>query len=212
MKIFKTTPPICVLLVLMFLGISCSDSDDSASAVGNSNKQAHVYPVGVGLERKSDTKIFLSELPYESYDTFDPVTSVEVPDDLAIGESVALDVKDYIGKTLYFVALRKFLFSDGYYNITSTTSTPLTEHNATIQEVDSIYQISLVLSEPSSTDYWDKSRLTLTVKRNSEVVPNMEVYWFGTTQLWTDELKQSIQSRYMLDGSVAYPSMTQTNA
>lgn len=34
----------------------------------------HVYPIGVGLERKSDTKIFLSELPYESYESFEPLT------------------------------------------------------------------------------------------------------------------------------------------
>ena len=212
MKIIKTTPVLILLLTLTFLGASCSNSDDSETIKGTSTQQAQVYPIGVGLQRKSDTKIFISELPYESYDNFDPLTSVEVSEDLTIVDPVTIDVKEYTGKTVYFVALRKYLFSDNYYNITSTTSAPLTDHNATIEAVDSVYKVSLVLSEPTSTDYWDKSRLTLTVQRNGAVVPSKEVYWFGTTLLWSDEMKQSIETRYMADGSVAYPSMTQTNA
>lgn len=172
----------------------------------------HVYPIGVGLERKSDTKIFLSELPYESYESFEPLTSVEVPEDITVVDPVAIDVGEYTGKTFYFVALRKYLFSDDYYSVASTASGPLSDHNATIQQADSTYKISMVLSEPSGTDYWDTSKLTLKVEREGAVVPDMEVYWFGESSLWSQEHKENIETRYMVDGSVAYPSMTQTNA
>jgi len=208
MKIIKAIP-LCMLLLFI---AACSSSDDSQPIAETSDIKANVYPIGVGLERKSETKIFLSELPYESYQSFQPLTSVEVPEDITVVDPVTIDVAEYKGKTLYFVALRKYLFSDDYYSVTSTTSGPLSDYSATIQEVDSVYEVSLVLSEPSSTDYWDTSKLTLTVERGGAVVPNMEVYWFGESSLWTQELKENIETRYMVDGSVAYSSMTQTNA
>lgn len=210
MKTFKSYSMFLMLITLCITFVSCSENDDSNGIAGNSTKEINVYPIGLGLQRTSDIKIFLSELPFESYHTFNPIRSVEVPEEFSVDGYVTVEAE--IGKTVYVVALRKYLFSEGYYNITSTASAPLTDHNVTVEDVDAIYELPLVLTEPSTTDYLDKARLTLTVENNSGVVPDMEVYWFGTSELWSDEMKRNIEERYMVDGSVGYTSMTQTNS
>ncbi|WP_417361956.1 hypothetical protein [Galbibacter sp.] len=214
MKIIKTTPAFSVLLALVFMTTSCSSGDDDPKSPSeNFAQQAKVYPLSVGLMRNNNIKIFASELPYESFDTFDPITSVEVPEDLAFEESVAIDMEAYVGKTLYFVALRKYLLSDDYYNITSTASEPLSAHSATIgEEEGAAYQISLVLAEPESEDYWQKANLTLKVESNGQVVASQDVYWFGKSLLWSDSLKQNIEDRYVIDETVAYSAVAQTSA
>lgn|SRR5690606_15680666 len=213
MKIIKTTPLFYLLLALAFITTSCSsDENDPQSPAENSSQKAQVYPLKVGVMRNSDIKIFVSELPFDSFDTFDPVTSVEVPEELSFEEHVAIDMRPYVGKTLYFVALRKYLFSEDYYSVTSTESEPLSAHSATIMEVDSTYKVALALAEPESDDYWQKAELTLKVESNGQIVANKDVYWFGTTLLWSDGMKQNIEDRYTIDGSVAYSVAAQTSA
>lgn len=202
-------------LVLLFVAsatlFSCSDKGDVGP---RGTHHVNLYPIGIGLNRINDTKIFVSEKPYESYATFQPLASVDVPENRTVLDSVVVDVSAHVGKTLYFVALRKHLLSDGYYNITANENGhKLSDNKLTIEPEKTTYQLLLTLREPKAGEYTsDKARLMLTVRKGNAAMPNTTVYWAGTTTLWSDAIKKTIEDRYFVDQTVAKTVMGLTKA
>lgn len=64
----------------------------------------------------------MSEAPFQSYDKFTPITSIARPENYTLQDSLVFNTSNYVGKTLYFVAPRKYLLSDKYYSVTSASN------------------------------------------------------------------------------------------
>lgn len=195
--------------LMLFAVVSCSKNDEDYGLGGKGTHNVSVFPVKVGLLRSADIEIFVSEAPFESYDTFEPLGSVKVPEDSKITDSVNVDVSDFLGKKLYFTPLRKYLLSENYYSILSSASQV---EPVTVEEATTEYKVSFVVTEPSLKSYTqDKARMTLTVKKGDEAVGNKEVYWNGVGDL-SQEMIDIIETRYSVDQSVAQTSMSSTGA
>lgn len=198
-------------LLLLIFTVACSDKDDSQP---KGTHTVNVVPVPLGLTRSEGIKLFLSESPFESFDSFVPLTSVDVPEDRKITDPVAVDVSDYVGRSLYFVALRKFLLSDGYYNITNNEGEQsLSDLKLTIEEEKQTYDLSFMVRDPKPSDYTaDNAKLTLTVKKGNAAVASKEVYWFGKAYNWSADAKRLIEERYSINQEIVQTSMTETKA
>src|SRR5690606_12231091 len=161
-----------------------------------------------GLSRSSDIKIFVSEQPFESYDKFESLGSVSVPEQSKVTDSINVNVSKYVGKTLFFTPLRKHLLSDNYYAVAGKSS-PV--NSVLIEDSKPEYKVSLILTEPESGSYtYDEAHMTLTVQKGAAPVANKEVYWYGTSFAWSPEMIRSIENRYMIDQSVVQTSIGKT--
>lgn len=201
------------LISIMFVALlGCSDKDEFA----NATHIAAVTPIGFGEMRTNNMKIYVSESPFESFDTFAPLTSVNMPEKWSITDSVRVNVSDYVGKTLYFAILRKKLLSDDYYSVMySGGSQKLTDIKIKVEETVPHYKLAFLISEPTSGVggfTQDKAKMVLTVKKGSAVVPNTMVYYYGGSVSWSEEMKALIERRYMVDGSIVQTKMAATNA
>lgn len=196
----------CIYL-LALVTLSCS-KDDNESLEGKGSHTVSVFPIKVGLSRSSDIKIFVSEQPFESYDKFESLGSVSVPEQSKVTDSINVNVSKYVGKTLFFTPLRKHLLSDNYYAVAGKSS-PV--NSVLIEDSKPEYKVSLILTEPESGSYtYDEAHMTLTVQKGAAPVANKEVYWYGTSFAWGPEMIRSIENRYMIDQSVVQTSMGKT--
>ncbi|MGN5955484.1 hypothetical protein ACP6L2_12810 [Sphingobacterium lactis] len=197
--------------IALFFSASCSKDNDGED-LKNATHKAVIYTPAVGLQRFTDSKVFLSEAPFEKYENFTPLKSLNLPANRTVNDSVVFNVSDYVGKTIYVVALRKKLLSDGYYSITSTTSQPLKNIKFTVVEDKPVYQVAFVTAEPDPKSFTaDKAVLTLKVKKGNTLVSNREVYWYGTTQLWNDQHKALIEKEYKDNGRISATLMNKTD-
>lgn len=198
-------------LLLLLTAVACSDKEDDRP---KGTHVVNVVPVPIGITRLDDIKLFVSERPFESFETFNPLTSVDVPKNRKLTDSVRVDVSEYVGKTLYFVALRKHLLSDGYYNITGKENGQSLENlKCTIEPEKPKYDLSFIIRDPKSTDYtYDYAALALMVKKANTAVPSKTVYWYGTSQSWGQPMIDVIEMRYRANQSVVHESMGNTNA
>ena len=208
MKLLNISSVALFLLLLVIGTTGCSKKDSLA----NASHTTSVFSVGVGIQRLSDIKIFMSEAPFQSYDKFTPITSISRPEKFTIQDSLVFNTSNYVGKTLYFVALRKYLLSDKYYNVTNA-SKGLAAIKADIQQDIKHTQVALVVSDPASGSYVpDKAAVALTVKKGSAAVANREVYYYGQSSTWTTQMKALVEKEYKEKGRIVGTLMAKTNA
>src|SRR5690606_24053096 len=158
----------CIYL-LALVTLSCS-KDDNESLEGKGSHTVSVFPIKVGLSRSSDIKIFVSEQPFESFDKFESLGSVSVPEQSKVTDSIHVNVSKYRGKPLFFTPLRKHLLSDNYYAVAGKSS-PV--NSVLIEDSKPEYKVSLILTEPESGSYtYDEAHMTLTGQKGAAPAAN----------------------------------------
>ena len=201
MKQTKKTYTIMTFLCLLILAITaCSDKDDPTP---QGTHFVQVKPLIFGMENMSNIKFFVSEQPFESYDTFKPLSSTDFPEDYAAGDVISVDVSAGVGKTVYITAMRKYLLSDRFYNLTPESDTQK-RSNLKVQVEDGVSNYELpnlfVMQEPEDGSYpQDIAKVTITVKDGSTPLANESVRQYGyPSYLWSDEFVPGMESALSL--------------
>ena len=201
MRKTKKNYAVAALTCLVLLTAAACSKDENPTPKGT--HIVWVKPMSLGILRLTDIKIFISEQPFESPETFKPLASVDRPSDMTLIDSMAIDVSAYVGKTLYFTAMRTYLLTDGYHSVTldSETQDPA-DLKLTIEQDIPEYRLAFVMSDPERGAYpTDKATVTLTAKKGSAVATGKEIFQFRLpSYVWTEEYKQSLEDTYRNTG------------
>ena len=200
------------LLGVVTLFASCSKDGDGEDLKNASHKLA-VYNFGINLFRFTDSKVFISETPFSTWSKFSPLKSLNLKADRTQKDSLVFNVSEYVGKTLYVVTLRKKLLSDDYYSITPTLDKQsISSLKVQITEGKPNYQIGIINSEPANGTYTpDVAKLVLRVRKGTSAVADRSVYYYGTSQLWSEAIIKNIEQQVALNGKPVQKYMNKTD-
>lgn len=189
-----------LIITLLLTLMSCSKEKDEFE---NATHILHVTPIPFGEIRMDNIKIFISEAPFDTWDKFHPLTSIDFPKNRKLdAPPLKINMSAYVGKTVYVSALRKHLLSDNYYNISPEAHST---KKLTITAEETAPEITFTLATPPANTYTpDKATLNLTVKKGSTIATNTKVY-YHTAALWSDALAKTLEERYMIDVTMNEP-------
>lgn len=197
-----------LFLVSVLTLTSCSKDEDEFE---NATHVAYVTPVPMGILRLDNIKLFVSDAPFQSWDNFKPLSSVELPKNRTAIDPVRVNVSNYVGKTVYITALRKYLLSDKYYSVMSA---PTTSTKLTVAAEETEPELSFVIGEPANNSYTkDQGTARLTVKKGGNVVSGKTVYYFrNNLGAWSNEMKRTYEERFLVDGDRSFSKAGTTKA
>ena len=192
---------ICLLFLFACTLSACSDKDNPGP---KGTHFVQINPFFFGVQHLKNVKIFVSEAPFESYETFKPLSETDLPEDIKANESVPVDVSAYVGKTVYFTVMRKHQLTDAYFNITADNdSQDPANLKVDVVEDETNYELLCIINEMEYGKYEaDVVKLTLTVRQGSNPVTNHKVYKFiFPPEEWSDQSKQIIEDEFADIGS-----------
>lgn len=64
----------------------------------------------MGILHLDNIKLFVSDVPFQSWDNFKPLSSVELPKNRTAIDPVRVNDSKYVGKTMYIIALQNTCF------------------------------------------------------------------------------------------------------
>lgn len=147
--IIPILPKLLLLFTALFVMISCSKDENLGELESKGTHRVSVFNVKIALGRVDDIRVFVSEEPFKSYDTFKPIGSVAIPKNNLPNDSINVNVSKYVGKALYFTTLRKYLLSDmdKYYPVGKAASASAS-NKIKVEEDVKDYKIVFAVSEP----------------------------------------------------------------